>query len=480
MLFNDLTTAFLAVGLLLVLSIITISLCRRDVRKFTSYAEFLFSGKLFQHSVASNIGAIFSVTYFFGATFIYATIYNQWTIVMAGICLLLASFVVISIVRTISADLPSLHDDQASKNGLLSWLELKLSKGNFRRLMRLYQGAYILLLVEELAISRVILTSIFPNQPLVSALVLTLIIIVMISYLYFGGFRAVLNSDLTQGAIVTVFVIILIFYTYSLGHIENIFVEPITIKIIPLSLGLIGWVIYGFAWIVCGVDFYSRLNIRSNVKNKSAYKIRKNLTVVSLLGTFLVISVGILFAYSVSSELGTFTSPVEYFQSAVSFFMHADHVVIRAIFLVSIFCMIFTTIDTLILTFMQVSWHAKSKRVTRKNVLTIIILALVVSALMPSNSVCAVGILIGSIMIPIMFVLMPIIFPNYLKWLPSNNTYAFVAGGISVVPFILNYNLLESHFEWQFTIPLGVFVITLVCGLVAKFIEKPHQKTNTL
>src|ERR1039457_5021454 len=69
-----LTTA----GLLLVLSFTTIYYCRRTRRVFENDTAFLFDTLGRNQSFASNTGAVFSVTYFFGATFIYAAVFHGW------------------------------------------------------------------------------------------------------------------------------------------------------------------------------------------------------------------------------------------------------------------------------------------------------------------------------------------------------------------------------------------------------------------
>ena len=67
----------------LLLSIVTVEYCQKDKVRFTTDSQRLFLGVNAVHSFASNLGSLFSVTYFFGATVIYGRVFGGWLFCIA-------------------------------------------------------------------------------------------------------------------------------------------------------------------------------------------------------------------------------------------------------------------------------------------------------------------------------------------------------------------------------------------------------------
>lgn len=335
----DPVTGFLALAGLLLLSIATISLCKQDAKRFDDTSEFLFEGKTAVHSFVSSVGAVFSVTYFFGATFIYASIYNLWTLVIAALVFGVAFLLFRALLRRIAQRFPTALLESQRCNLLLELLRQADPKG-FPRFARLLFLTYYLLLVEELAISRVVISQVFPGEVILQALLLFVIAAVILAYLYIGGFRAVLNSDLVQGFVLLAFVTTLLFYVFAvdLGEAAPSFATPLGPGHLALSIGL--WAVYGLTWLLVSVDFFARLNFED--RRTTWLESRYRLTKAALAGTFVVLAIGIVFAYLASPQLGEFRSANDYYQGAVSFFGSSTHPPVVVIFLISIFCMIFT------------------------------------------------------------------------------------------------------------------------------------------
>src|ERR1700710_1453804 len=72
----------LVLAVLLSLSYLTIKYAKASGTHFRSYGAYLFEARGRRQSLASNARAVFSVTYFFGATFIYGMVFGAWIRIM--------------------------------------------------------------------------------------------------------------------------------------------------------------------------------------------------------------------------------------------------------------------------------------------------------------------------------------------------------------------------------------------------------------
>ena len=210
----DQGAVLLGLFLLALLSIYTVEKCRRDTKGHLSNPRrFLFEGRGWRYSIASNVGAVFSVTYFFGATFLYGRLYKGTMLVIAAAIFLSLFFLLPRLIRAMHTRVEHPPDIRSS-NLMLEFLKQRLGRSDYRILAGLYFVIYFGLLVEELAVSRLILSTLFPVQPAVAAIMLTTICFVILAYLGFGGFRAILISDYVQLQVIVPFVLTLIFLIY--------------------------------------------------------------------------------------------------------------------------------------------------------------------------------------------------------------------------------------------------------------------------
>src|SRR5258708_14498837 len=220
-----------------------------------------------------------------------------------------------------------------------------------------------------------------PSHPAVSALALGLICTVVITYLSLGGFRAILNSDLVQMTVIGGFLLALIFLMAKSHGLPNQLTLPtrrrgvlLIVSAFPMALCL------GVSWFVASVDFFSRLNfmpsrIVGNVRQKQLF------AVVSLVCIFIVITIGIFYGMQLRSILPAVQSPSLYTEAMIAHFLGLGRPVISAIFVVSIFCMLFTTVDTLLLTVVQVDSYRLSPTIGKTRIAIAMLVAVGLSCL---------------------------------------------------------------------------------------------------
>lgn len=461
----ELSTALLSLGALLLLAISTISLCRRDTHKSIDPTDHLFHGHSFVHSVISNMGAIFSVTYFFGATFIYSAIYASWTLVIAVLMFAIAAIMIVRVINLAHSTLDMNDCHRHRGNLLLSLLKKRLAKGHYKALAYLYLLIYFGLLIEELAVSRVLLETMFQSQYAFTIFSLATIMLVSMAYVYVGGFRAVLISDYVQGIVLLAFIGILFTRVSTAPHASPLSLpDTRTLPEWAAAPSLIVWSFFGISWLSLAIDFYSRLNIE--VPDASVRHARLRLAGLSLLGTLLIVIIGSLFSYSAAPELASFSDAREYFDKALSIFLSSRSTFVIVTFFVGLFSMIFTTIDMLMLTLLQISHEAPSSLFRRQNLARTMVAATFFSVVLPANAVCAVGIFIGSLLIIIApVVVREISQSEFFQFIPSDSAYFLVSVALSILLFLTYFKRLESSFEWHFMIP-GIVLGSTVGGMI--------------
>jgi hypothetical protein len=254
----DKLSLFLGAVTLAILSIYTILRCREDsVAHLRDPELFLFLGKTRWYGLASNLGAVFSATYFFGATFIYGLLFRGTFLVITTAIFLILFWLIPSILNVA---LPrSEHASNQRGNVLLDLLSARLGQRDFTRIVRIYSLIYFLLLIEEISVSRLILHTLFPAQTLAAIALLVTIFFVILAYVYFGGFRAILISDFEQLKVLVPFLVLLVFLIFKDSpHAHG--VTLLTFPHLDNPSGLLFATLFGIAWFSAGVDFYSRLN----------------------------------------------------------------------------------------------------------------------------------------------------------------------------------------------------------------------------
>src|SRR5437588_2370349 len=114
-------------GVLLSLSYLTIKYARASGTIFHSYGAYLFEGRGRRQSLASNVGAVFSVTYFFGATFIYGMVFGAWIRIMTVLVFVAATALAIYVTSQIDTS----NTQAADSNLLLAFFSKNLQTNDF-------------------------------------------------------------------------------------------------------------------------------------------------------------------------------------------------------------------------------------------------------------------------------------------------------------------------------------------------------------
>jgi len=179
---------------------------------------------------------------------------------------------------------------------------------------------------------------------------------------------------------------------------------------------------------------------------------------------FILLLAGTLFGKHLAAVVKTVESPTAYTRAAIDYFILSDSRIAAIVFLVSLFCMIFTTLDTLLLSLLQNGLYAKSRIFRRRNLTKILLVAVVCSAAMRFNAVSAVGVFIGSLMILPFFCLLTCLLPS--KGIFSRSAdYLLLAFALSAATFLYYYDSLELRFDRHFLIP-GI-VVASICAALA-------------
>ena len=457
---------FLATFLLLVLALLTVEACRRDhVALFEDVKTYLFRGRLPIHSLASNIGATFSVTYFFGAIVIYAQLFHSWFVLTLGMAFPLIALLYNRLLTRAEEELSRDQMVKQKSNILLDLMAKTYPRDSFRSITGIYAIVYILLLVEELAVSRLILSSLIPGRPLVVSFILSVICLVTVVYLYLGGFRAALISDLVQTAVLCSFFLMLVLLTFRYGSPERLLEFPLDRPLIRLP-NLLLVLFLATVWFLAGIDYSSRFNFDTKNPQDFGNK-RRQLARLTALFTFVTLSLGILFSQALSSEIPTRVDPSDYVRELATFFLVESAPIYRVVFLVSVHCMIFTTIDTLLITFLQIADYGqyslfKKPLWSRESLLHILLVAAVASSLINENRVHIVGIFIASLLILPFIACIKALFPKRTRWLPRKTHYLWLALTLSTLGFALVEPLMIDKFEYHFLLPSLPLTATLL------------------
>jgi Na+/pantothenate symporter len=449
--FGPLDTIFLSVFLLLLLALATVEACRRaHVAAYDDEEAFLFRGRQPVHALASNIGATFSLTYFFGAVVIYAQLFETWMIVAFAVTFFVVAMLYRKALKIIECELPSDAWSGQRGNLLLEMLKRRYAPAAFDSVCSLFLVIYVAFLAEELAVSRLVFSALVSN-PLVVAFLLSVVCLIIVIYLSYGGFRAVLTADYIQGAVLCAFFLMLAIIVVERGKLDNLVHFPTTnITISFANLGMM--MILAFAWFLAGVDYFSRFNFESRSPREIA-KTRASLANITASLLFVCFSLGILFSQAIGAEVSTTVAPSKYVSLLIGFFLTKTPPIYRVVFIVSLHCMVFTTVNTILMTVLQVSAYKVRNPLNRARVLPIILVAALGSVVIEGDHVHTIGIFIVSLLMLPAFPAAKGLFPRLAWWVPGSATYLWWALGGSVLLFAAAEPKIASRFEYHFLIP---------------------------
>jgi hypothetical protein len=457
------TTAYLVAFLLLGLSILTIEFCRRDsVTAHPDQESYLFKGKRALDAIASNLGSSFSATYLLGAAVIFTQLLGWWAGVAVILLCALSYFLYSRLLVTLEQELGEEFCRQQRGNLLIELMARKLRTGEVGSLAALYALVYLGLLAEELAVSRALLNSLVPGQPVVASVLLLLLCLVILVYVYVGGFRAVLTSDLVQGAVLTAFVAMLIISSLKASPFGPQAGSSQTLEPTDVIAYLLIATVFGISWFVAGIDFAARLNFDSPPKPRLRRQLN-GVVRVSFVATSLLLLSAVVFGHFTRIDIAVMASPTEYVESLSRYFLRDSPRIVQITFIVSILCMIFTTIDTLIMTILQASHYTRLRLARRDTIPGLLVTAMLLAIAVPSEHLYLFGLLAGSLLILPMLLLLPVLLPRLASIVPRTTGFAWTAFVGTWVFYLVYGGDFAATTEVQFLSP-GV---PLVLGLVS-------------
>ena len=463
----DYTTLFLAVFALLVLSALTIDFCRRDkVAYFRGTRSYLFRGKTLAYSLAGNIGAIFSTTYFFGAVVIYAQTLNTWSLIPLTLACVGSYLLYVQLLSRMEHSLDPVTLAGQTDNILLAFLQEKYKgkPGHFSGLVNLYALIYLGLLTEELAVSKAVLKSMLPDQPITASLLLLVLCLVVLLYLYIGGFRAVLISDHVQVIVLASFVFMLSYYTVMGDQKSEALDFSIQMSPMILTSNIVTVVILGISWFIASLDFSARLNF-DELKCENHILQRSLLLKLSMVSILVTLVVGVLFALATRHSLQPGQLPSEYLRDLTRVLLLESPRGFKLIFLVSVYSMIFTTIDTLLAALLQLGFYTQHKLIDRQNLAQVLLVVALLAFTLDEESLYVFGITVASLMVLPALAILRAIYPHQVRFLPGGPLYLWASlGGVTLL-YICFASKLREHFAYQFLIPAIPMILALVLGM---------------
>jgi len=294
-----------------------------------------------------------------------------------------------------------------------------------------------------------------------------------LTYIRWGGFKAVLIADYEQLKLLAPFVLALLFLIFR-RHTGSS-TSDFDLLRIRATFGLDGAVlapIFGVAWIVTSVDFYSRLNfpIRPPVNPQ-----RKAFITIAMALTAIVFCVGAFYGLSMPAAVWRIHRPAEFTQAIVRWSLDGGSRATAIVMFASVFCMIFTTLNTLVITLLQVGRYRISKFPRLDNIHRILLSAIVASCALWPNSVSVIGVFIGSLLILPALAVFATLSDRVRAWLPRNFGFVWPALGAAVIGIVLVYPFAIDYERMHWA--TGVVVIAAVLfATAAKMIERKALK----
>jgi len=137
--------------------------------------------------------------------------------------------------------------------------------------------------------------------------------------------------------------------------------------------------------------------------------------------------------------------------------------------------MIFTTIDTYLLTTLQIGLLGGSRVFRRHNLSGIVLASVALSVLIPNSLITPIGVLVPSLMgLPLLSVCKGL-FPRKFRWLPPPERFLPLSALMAVSLFAVSYRELPIDSSWHLNIPvymLGAAVLSAAVLNVVRFKEK--------
>jgi hypothetical protein len=442
----------------------TIRSSREHNVHFENYREYLFRGRAAVHSLSGNLGGVFSLTGFVGATWVYAVVFGGWVVAITLAVFVTVIAMTIAVVRRADAE-----STESRGNVLLDYLQAHLTARDFQIVTVIYSLVYFALLVEELAAARLLLREMVP-EPVIMTFFIILAVFTIYTYVHLGGFRAVVMADTVQIGVLLAFSVVLagmILYEMNDSVLNTFRLRPLNAI---QSASVAGAAVFGVAWFAPAVDFYARLNFAGRREfNRTTQFIRLSYTLV--LGLLVL---GALFGTVMSRKIRV-DAGNSYPAGMVEFFLKMPPW-IALLFIAAVFSMLFTTVDTMIVTALQVGFYERRRLFRRETLPTIILLATFISTRVEFADASVLGIFTGSILVLPTLAILRCRWPRLFVWLPESTTYLVVAACVSVVVLGLFYEQISRDFDLHFLLSLLTLGTAIVTGASISAFERLKRK----
>lgn len=462
---EETVTILLGAATLVLLSLHTLVNCRNQLEAWraNNYRALLFEGKSKLYSLAGAVGSTFSATYY-GATTIYGHLYRGWFLLF----LLVALIISIPLVRAIidAAHQKGYRHDRRS-NLLLELIKAEYGHEMLHAACTLYLLIYTLLLAEEIAVTRLVLATIFPHQPIIMAVLLATLCMVAATYIRWGGFKAILIADFEQLKLLFPFMIALAFL--ALRRPESLSSAAI---FTPHASSSPAAIIFGLmllvAWLVAPVDFYSRLNFKITPAQRAVVE-EKNFATYALVLVIIAFAAGSTFGMLLPSSFSQSRSPSDFTSSGIGILVEGGSRATSIIFFASLFCMTFTTLNTLLFTLFQVGAYAPRGWPRLRNLSRILLFSILLSCALLPDSVSAMGLFMGALLvIPLSVVIGVLVKPLRAAMRPAP-IYIFCSALAASLIFAFSYERIKLDFGAHHIIG-GIMLAGISAGAVISII----------
>jgi hypothetical protein len=465
---GDIRTVLVGTATLLLLSLYTLVNCRQELPKQrTGSDEFLFGGVARRHSLAGTIGYAFSITYF-GATTIYGYFYRAWFLAVTGTAMVISVGIICLVIRE-SAILS--RPTFMRGNALLSMFAERLGPTNAHHLYGIYVVIYFALLVEELAVSRLMLNTVFRGHPAIMALLLATICAVILAYLKWGGFRAVLIADFEQLKLLFPFVIAIALLSFRNAD-DGLRLSAFTMRADGNWFTFVSAVLMLVAWIVSSIDFYSRLNFDSVRRDKRSIG---QFAAVALTLTTAIFAVGACYGMTLPAAFAHDQTPSGFTEAGVTYAMALGYRSTAIIFFASVFCMIFSTVNTLAAGVFQAARYAGHPWPQFGELHKVMLWAMALSCFLWPDAVSAVGLFICALMIIPLVGILASLATYVRRFLPTDYKFVWPSVGLAASVFVFNYRRFTDYAQMPY---LGALVLlsTLACAVTIRLSEAIGRK----
>jgi hypothetical protein len=400
------------------------------------------------------------VTYY-GATTIYGHLYRGWFVVFLLAALPCAILLARKIIDSAHRELPDFAAQ--TSNLLLDFLRIRLGARLFRAIVWVYFLLYFSLLAEELAVSRLMLQTIFPTHPVIATTLLATICLVIMVYLKWGGFKAIMVADYEQLKILIPFLIAMGLLMTRSGDVgmtlHSFFQTRVHSSLATLFLALPVFV----AWLIGGVDLYARLNFRSAGVPPTREEHKAFVTLALTMAMLIFLSAALL-GMCLPSSFSSIQTPSEFTKRGVQFIVSSASRASYITFFGSFFCMIFTTLNILLFTLVQIGYYTPSKRPAAGDVSRVLLFAVLASCVLWPDSTSAIGIFVGSLMVVPFLVVCISLSDRLTALLPTGPVFLPLSLCTCVAAFAYFHRVL-----WQYSnhyllggITIGAFLLSLL------------------